>query len=158
MFCIEKGMNAQNKVPCRNWLRQWWLKLREKQFPAWLEEGKCSLLVSHFILTHEAGSFLDQPGCNFREFRWAGLEKFMFWCLEQKLKVAGRDSSGRELKWHSSELRTNFGCDLGQLLGWVSSLLCKGGEQLGQAAKQLCRTSEELLKSSSMKTGVCSLP
>lgn len=108
-------------------------------------------------LTHEM-ELLDQPGCNCREFRWAGLEKFMFWCLEQKLKVAGRDSSGRELKWHSPELRTNFGCDLGQLLGWVSSLLCKGGEQLGEEAKQLCRALEEQLKSSSMNTDVFSLP
>lgn len=71
--------------------------------------------------------------------------------------MAGRDSRGRELKWHRPELRTNFGCDLGQLLGWVSSLLCKGGEQLGQEGKQLCRASEEQLKSSSRKTGVFSL-
>lgn len=68
-----------------------------------------------------------------------------------------KTEGGRELKWHSPELRTNFGCDLEQCLGWVSSPVCKGGEQLGEEAKQLCRASEEQLKSSRMKTGVFSL-
>lgn len=85
MLCIEKVMDVQHKIPSRNWHRKWWLKLREKQFTGWVKREKCSVLVCHFILSHGSGSCLDQPGCTFRELRWA--EKFMFWCLEQKLKV-----------------------------------------------------------------------
>lgn len=67
MLCVEKVMDVQHKIPLRNWHKKWWLKLREKQFTGWVEEGKCSLLVCHFILTHGSGSCLDQPGCSLRD-------------------------------------------------------------------------------------------
>lgn len=55
--------------------------------------------------------------------------------------MAGGGSSGRELKGHGPELSTNFGCDLEQSLGWVSSLVGEGGEQLAEEEKQLCRAA-----------------
>lgn len=78
--------------------------------------------------------------------------------LGTKTEGGRKRQQGRELKGHSPELRTKFGCDLEQSPGWVSSLVCKGGEQLGEEAKQLCRASQEQLKSSSMKIGVFSIP
>lgn len=66
MLCFEKVMDVQHKIPFRNCHKKWWLKLREKQFTPWPEEGKI-LTATLSLHPHPwSWSFLHQPGCNFR--------------------------------------------------------------------------------------------